>query len=195
MQFPLSLSFKIFGLAPQIYVTDAGGNSVLYVKQKLFKLKEAVQVYRDSSRQDLLYEIKADRIMDFRATYNFTDATGRTLGGVKRQGMRSIFSATYDIKDASGDTALVIREEAAWKRVLENMLGNIPVIGFLVIMFINPTYLVRDDAGNVLVKLVKQPAFFEGKFTIEKVGELGQDQQERVLLALLMMALLERSRG
>ena len=41
-RFPLELTFKILAIAPQIRVKDAEGNPVLYVKQKLLKLKEHV---------------------------------------------------------------------------------------------------------------------------------------------------------
>jgi hypothetical protein len=34
LQFPLSLSFKIIALAPQISVTDAAGQLIGYVRQK-----------------------------------------------------------------------------------------------------------------------------------------------------------------
>ena len=86
MNYPLQMNFKILGIAPQIFVTDANGSSVFYVRQKLFKLKEAVRVYRDKSREDLKYEIKADRILDFSAKYTFTDQNGSTVGAVGRKG-------------------------------------------------------------------------------------------------------------
>ena len=97
MKYPLNMRFKILGLAPQIYVTDAADENLFYVRQKLFKLKEAVKVYQDSSRSQVLYEINADRIIDFSAKYQFTDAQGQSLGAVGRKGMRSFFRASYDI--------------------------------------------------------------------------------------------------
>ena len=45
MQFPLQLRFKVLALATQIYVTDASGATVFYVKQKMFKLKEDIAVF------------------------------------------------------------------------------------------------------------------------------------------------------
>ena len=60
--FPLKLSFKIVALAPQIYVRDASGNEILYVRQKLLKLKDKIRVFADSSQTNQLYEIDADRI-------------------------------------------------------------------------------------------------------------------------------------
>ena len=70
MQFPLSLSFKILALAPQVYVRDASGVVQMYVRQKLMKLKEAVTVFADESQTTPLYTINADRVIDWSARYN-----------------------------------------------------------------------------------------------------------------------------
>ena len=48
MNFPLTLNFKKLALSPQISVTDASGRLLFYVKQKAFKLKEAVTVFAAS---------------------------------------------------------------------------------------------------------------------------------------------------
>ena len=101
MNYPLELSFKLIALASQIYVRDANGNLIGYVKQKLFKLKEDINVFADEGQTQLLYNIKADRVIDFSARYNFTDASGTPLGSIKRKGMRSIFRANYEIYDAN----------------------------------------------------------------------------------------------
>jgi len=195
MNYPLQMRFKIFGLAPQIFVTDAEGNSVFYVRQKLFKLKEAVRVYRDKSRKDLQYEIKADRIIDFSAKYNFTDTTGTALGAVGRKGMRSLFRATYDIYDGD-EKVMVLQEEDVWKRIIEGFLGRIPIVGYIIILLINPSYVVRRIDGPILFRLTKKPAFFEGKFSIDQIDTTVNDSEaNRALLSMLMLSLLERSRG
>jgi len=194
MDYPLTMSFKIFGFAPQIFVRALGGADVYYVKQKLFKLKEAVSVFRDKSQSDLLFTISADRVLDFSAKYNIKTAAGEVIGAVKRQGMRSLFRATYEIHDDGGQPVMTITEESVMKRMMDLLAGEIPVIGFVLTMLINPTYLVKRG-DEVVMKLVKKPAFFEGKFEIEQVTALSEMEEKRALLALLMMALLERRRG
>lgn len=195
MDYPLSLSFKVLGLAPQIYVRGAGGSDIFYVKQKLFKLKEAVQVFRDSSRSEHLYSIGADRIIDFSAKYTITDeASGSPIGAIKRQGMKSMFKAHYDVLDGDGGALMTIQEESVMKRILDRLVGEVPLIGFLLTMLINPTYLIEKD-GEVVLKLHKKPAFFEGKFEIEQVGQLSDTDEKVALLSILMMTLLERTRG
>ena len=194
MQYPLILSFKVMALAPQLSVTDAAGQQIFYVKQKLFKLKEAVNVFADATQTRQLFTINADRILDFSAQYHFSDSTGAKLGSVKRDGMRSLWRARYNVANGSAP-GLTIREENPWIRVVDGVLDQIPLVGMFSGYLFHPAYLVSDDQGRSLMRLVKQPAFFEGKFKIEKLAELQPAAETRILLSLLMMVLLERARG
>ena len=194
MQYPLDLSFKIMALAPQISVTDASGGLVFYVKQKLFKLKEEITVFADAKQTQPLYKINADRVLDFSARYHFTDVNGAELGSVKREGMRSLWRAHYDIFE--GDAlVMTIREENPWVKVLDGLFGQIPFIGMFSGYLFHHAFLVSRSDGTVVMRLKKQPAFLESKFTIEKQAELDEGRETRVLLSLLMMILLERARG
>ena len=99
MQYPLQLRFKLLSLSSQIFVTDSAGEDVCYIQQKMFKFKEHVVVYADSSKSQVLCEIKADRIIDWSASYHFFDPDGQAFGCVRRKGMKSIWSAHYDVFD------------------------------------------------------------------------------------------------
>ena len=194
--YPLDLSFKIVALAPQLSVTDASGRLVYYVKQKLFKLKEAVTVFADAEQTRPLYTINADRVFDISARYNFADAYGSHVGAVKRQGMRSLWKAHYDILDGDSDTPMMtITEEKGWVKVLDALLGEIPILGLFTGYMLHPAYLVTRSDGVVVMRLAKLPAFLEGKFKLESKLPLDEAEERRVLLSLLMMVLLERSRG
>lgn len=72
LNFPLEFKFKIGTLANDFNVTDAGGSTIAYIRQKMFKFKEAVMIYNNDSKSQLLYQINADRIIDFNAVYSFT---------------------------------------------------------------------------------------------------------------------------
>ena len=45
------------------------------------------------------------------------------------------------------------------------------------------------------MELIKQPALWEEKFTIESRAELSAQQQTRILVGLIMMVLLDGKRG
>lgn len=195
MKYPLQLSFKLIALASQIYIRDADGNLTGYVKQKLLKIKEDINVFADEQQTQHLYNIKADRIIDFSAKYNFTNAHGQNIGAIKRRGMRSIFKAHYEIFEASGVQSLEIREENGWVKVIDAVVGELPIVGMFTGYFFNPAYIVSRMDGTPLARLQKQPAFFEGIFKLEQLAQMSDEEEERVLLSTLTMTLLERARG
>ena len=196
MNYPLKLSFKLITLVSQIYIRDANGELLGYVRQKLLKLKEDINVFADEEQTHHLYNIKADRILDFSAKYNFTDNQGRSVGAIKRKGMRSIFKAHYEIYDSSGVLSMEIHEENGWIKVVDSLVGELPVIGMFTGYFFNPGYIIsRANGAAQIARLKKQPAFFEGIFELEKLGDLSEDDEALVLLSALTMTLLERSRG
>jgi hypothetical protein len=194
VNYPLQLSFKILAIARQLSVTDATGRLVFYVKQKAFKLKESVTIFADLEQTLPLYTINADRVLDFSASYHLTDRYGAPIGIVRRQGMRSVWKAHYEIVD--GDVpALTIQEANPWIKFLDGLIGEIPVIGMLTGYFFHPAYMVVRQDGTAVMRLEKQPAFLEGRYSIEKLASLSEPEEIRVLLGLLMVVLLERSRG
>ena len=197
MKYPLQLSRKILAASPQLYVTDADGNPVLYVKQKLFKLKEHVEVFTDNTKEKKLCEIKANKVIDWSAAYNFSNAEGNQFGGVRRKGLRSLWRAHYEIypNDATQPAEFTVREESVLIRFLDSFFSGLPIIGIFAGYFTNPSYIITDPDDNAVMRLKKKPALWEGKFSIESLAEIDSQQQIRILVALLMMTLLEQHRG
>jgi uncharacterized protein YxjI len=195
MNYPIELTFKLMALASQIRITDASGQMLGYVKQKMFKLKEDIRVFADEGQTNQLFGIKADKILDFSAKYNFTDRNGTSLGSIRRKGMRSIWKAHYEIYDERENLVMEIHEESAWVKVIDALVGEIPIVGMFTGYLFNPAYLVSKTGGAVVARLQKQPAFFEGKFQLTQQVQMEQTEETRLLLSVLTMTLLERGRG
>jgi len=201
-QYPLELRFKLIALAPRISVTDATGQEQLFVNQKILNLKEDVRIYRTSQKQHEVFRMKADRIIDFSATYRFTNsATESPLGAVKRKGMRSLWRATYFSDDAGGASTHHIKEDNPWVKVGDALLSEVPFLGFFTGYFLNPSYTAyrgqdREDESQPVMHLTKQPAFWESKYSVELADpSVSEDEEMRILLSLLMTVQLERRRG
>ncbi len=195
MKYPLTLTFKLLALASQIYIRDANGATVGYVKQKLLKLKEDINVFADENQTQILFNIKADRVIDFSAQYNFTDSQGAFLGSIKRQGMRSLWRTNYLIFDAQNRQLMEINEENAWIKVLDGLVGEIPIVGMFTGYVFNPAYIVSRMNQSPVARLQKQPAMFEGKFLVSTEAQFSEIDENIILLSILTMTLLERARG
>lgn len=195
MNFPLELRFKLLAIASQISVRDATGSLICYVKQRAFKLKEAVTVYADEAQTRPLYTIGADRILDISAEYHVADKSGQRLGTIKRHGMRSLWRAHYDVL-RGGQPVFSIEEENPWVKLVDGLLGEIPLVGILTGYFLHPAYrLTATATATAALRVVKQPALFEGVYRIERLAPLDEGDELLAVLAVLMMVLLERQRG
>lgn len=194
LQFPLQMSFKLIALAPQFLVKDAHGRPVAYVRQKLFKLKEAIMVFSNEKQDQLLHQIQADRVIDFSALYHFTDSQGMALGGIKRRGMRSMWRAGFDVQD-NGVTHFSINEKSVMTRFLDGLFSQVPLIGMFSGYLLHPAYQVTRPDGTLVAELTKQPALFEGLYSAEQKAPVSEREEQQLLLSLMTVLLLERSRG
>lgn len=195
MLFPLQFTFKITTITNDFRVHDAEGREQAFVRQKLFKLKEEIHVFSNEDRSQLNFKIKADRWLDFSATYRFFDARDKEVGSIVRRGMRSLWKASYQIFDENQQPDFAVNEENAMVKVFDGFFGELPIIGLFSGYFFNPSYTVTRPDGTIIARLQKEKSFFGRRFSVNKLAEFESGEENRILLGLMMMILLERDRG
>jgi uncharacterized protein YxjI len=194
LKYPIDFKFNIGTLANDFTATDAEGRTVAYVRQKLFKLKEDIVVFSDNSHSQENYRIKANKWLDFNTAYSITDAQGAEIGKVARKGWKSLWKVKYEIVNSDERIQFHITEKNGWVKVLDQLLGEIPILSFFTGYLFNPTYTVNNLEERTIMELKKMPSFFGRKFQITKLSE-EEVQEDRIVLSLMMMILLERRRG
>ena len=125
LQFPINFKFNISTFANDFTATDANNDTVAYVKQKMFKLKEDISVFDNQNKGHVHYKIKADKWLDFSTAYSFYDSEGKDIGKVLRKGWASIWKASYELADQNQKIQYHIKEENAWIKVFDSLLGEI----------------------------------------------------------------------
>lgn len=193
--YPIEFEFKVLAFAPQFYVRDGAGRDIAYVKQKLLKLKEDITVYGNESQTTPLYHIKANQWIDWSAFYNITDAAGTVLGKMGRKGALSLWKATYEIYDEHDKREFKIEEASAVVKLLDGLFSQVPLIGMFTGYVFNPKYNVTNSSGEKVAEFSKEASFLGKKFKLFLHGDITAQQEERIILSLMMMVLLERSRG
>lgn len=193
--FPLDFEFKIASLVNDFVAKDSTGKTIGYVRQKMFKFKEAISVFSDETKQHVQYTINADRVIDFNANYAFTDASGKNLGRIGRRGAKSILKAHYQIFDTEGEIEFTIQEENPWAKFFDALLSEVPLLGMFTGYFFNPRYIVKRVDGTLVARLSKEASFFGRRFKLAQIATIEKGEDERLLLGLMMMSLLERRRG
>lgn len=196
LNYPLDFKFKITTFSSDFNITDKDGKYVAYVREKIFKLKDDVIVYNDESKSQELFRIKANQWIDFNASFSITDLLNDVyFGRLARKGMRSIWKSHYNILDHKDQTKYQISEDNAWVKVIDGIVGEIPVLGMFTGYFLNPSYTVTDDAGKAYFRLKKMPSLIGRRFQLERLIDIDDEDESLVVLSLLMMVLIERSKG
>ena len=189
MDYPLFIKFKKVALSSRFSLLDMNGQTLAYVKKKMLKLKEEINVFKERDMQNLLFTIKADRIVDFSAAYTFFDQNNQHFGAIKREGMRSMWRASYLITGDNNEV-LSCTEDSVFIRFMDGFLGN-----FLGGLFFHPSYTVKRQDGTPIMQLKKMRSITESKFKITLLGEITETEEMKILLGLMMMVILERIRG
>jgi len=196
--YPLNMRFKIIALAPQIYITDASDAPLLYVRQKILNLREDVRIFRDDSKDEEIFRINTDQIIDIGALYRFTDSRiEQPIGAIKQRGLKTIWRAHYDIMSPNSDTPThELSEDNPWVKVADAIVGDIPILGMFAGYILHPSYTVHDTNGTPVMQLRKEPSFFERKYTIHLLEPgISAEEEKRLLLGVMMMIQLNRARG
>jgi hypothetical protein len=198
ISYPLTTTFKLLALSPEVTVRDSNQNIMLQVKQKALTLREETTVFADEQKTLPLYKMLADRVMGFRAVHRITRLSDNALvGSVKATGFRSLWRTQYDVADSSDKTILTVREENPWIKVIDELVGEIPLVGFIIASFINPTYLMTDEHGTALYRITKKRSLIERNFICEQIAQDSHPNVDErlVALALIQVIFLEHHRG
>jgi hypothetical protein len=113
---------------------------------------------------------------------------------VRRQGRRSLWKAHYEVMRGE-NVILTIREKNPWAKVGDALLTEVPGLGLFAGHLFHPRYAAFAANGAEVLLIAKQPAMFEGRYSVDKRADLTAADEAAAVLSLLMMLLLERRRG
>jgi uncharacterized protein YxjI len=172
--------FNLFGRTYKIF---HNGTLAFYVRQKLFRLKEAIKVYSDDSMQHIKLEIQARNVIDFSATYDVTDSeTRERVGSFARKGFRSMVRDTWTIMNAEGVEIGQIREDSALVAMIRRILLNLIPQTFH--MTVN-----NEDAGTIKQRFNLFKLVFDVTLNTERI-----DPRLGVAASVLLLAIEGRQK-
>ena len=167
------------------HVFDEDGELLAYSRQKAFKLKEDIRVYADESQSTELLTIKADRVIDFSASFSVIDSTnGTKVGSLRRKGMASLLRDTWEIFDETGQARGKMIEDSGGLAILRRMFD-------ILTMVIPQKFRIEYD-GQLVATMAQKFNPFVHKFDIEILDADDDDNTPRPLIvasAILLLAI------
>ncbi len=164
----------LFGRKFHVYGAD--GQQVLFVKHKIFSLKDEWSMFSDDSEKTALLRVKARTLMGMNIVTDVVDAaTDEKVGAVRNQGLKSLFKDTWEILDDADQPKGKFSEDsnALLRRFLPFLLGHWKL----------------EVGGVVVAKLDQNFKLFTKEFTLDLSMAAGR-VDTRLVLALSMLALM-----
>jgi len=168
---------KILAIAPTFEIFDIQGTPLVFCQEKLFKIKDDIRIYSDSSKNVELLRIKQRNIMDFVGVFDAIDpATNAKIGALRRKGWRSWMRDEWHLLNTDDQQVGTLLET-----------GN----AFLRRIFKFLPYTFAFNVGEQQVgTFIQHFAFFGYKATMDVTGWQAGPLDRRMAFAgaLLLMA-------
>jgi hypothetical protein len=117
------LKRQVFALSGKLRLFSPHGELVLFVEQKLLRLKEDIRVYGNEAKTDEVLTIKARTVIDFSAAYDVVDpADGTKVGVLRRKGLKSVLRDEWEVLDRDDRIIGRLFEDSIGRAMLRRML-------------------------------------------------------------------------
>lgn len=85
------------------HVYNEHNELIFFCRQKGFKLKEDIRLYRDESKSEEVLVLNARQVIDWGATYDvFDPVAGEVVGSLRRKAMKSMIRDEWLLLDPGG---------------------------------------------------------------------------------------------
>jgi uncharacterized protein YxjI len=117
------LKRQVLALTGKLRFYNPHDELVLYVEQKMFRLREDIRVFGDESKTQELLLIQARNIIDFSAAYDVIEAAnGQKVGALRRKGLKSMFRDEWEVLDAADQPIGMLFEDSVGQALLRRFL-------------------------------------------------------------------------
>ncbi|HEV3036817.1 MAG TPA: hypothetical protein VHA33_03425 [Candidatus Angelobacter sp.] len=178
---------KIWTFTPKFYFHDLNGNTLAFLRKKVFTLKDEIRVFTDENQSMELLHIKARKIIDWGTAFDVTDSINRQkVGVIKRQGWKSIVRKEWTIMDANEQEICTVKEDSLLLATLRRYLINII-----------PQSYIFEAGGRQLGTAKQNWNLFVLKMMVDFSGDPAKQLDRRLVAAavVLLMAVEGRQRS
>jgi len=177
---------KVLTVGNKYWIEDSNGQLLGFCKQKLFKLKEDIRIFKDEAMAQELFRIQQEQIMDAWGSFAVIDsATNSKLGYIKRDIMSAFGRDTWEIQTV---TKQIIG------RIFEHSLGKALARKYLPGGGLVPEEMTVELDGKKVAQ-INQEFKIIGDIWNMNILDLSPDVDRRVMLAcMLLMGNIERDR-
>lgn len=129
-----------------LYDNDSKGELVAFAEQSRFAFREAVTVYKNDTKADILFTIKAEKLLDIHGRFLVKDPEGNLIGYCRKAFGASLLRSTWEICDANDKVLFIARERSQAMAIIRRVAQFIPYLSDIAPFFPFNFIFERDGA-------------------------------------------------
>lgn len=174
--------YAVYGANPD----GSKAGLIAFVQQKRFAFKEKVSFYSDTSKTQLLFTFRAEKVLDVHGRYFVEDANGQLIGSFRKQFGKSLLNSTWNILDTSDTPYITVRESNQFLAIFRRFCGFIPYLGDLaelIVLLFRYHFVFLDNNGAEAGRYQKT-TLIRDHYRLDMTDEAYQATDWRVLAAM-----------
>jgi hypothetical protein len=168
---------KILSFAPKFFFLDENGNTLAFLRKKVFTWKDEIHVYTDETLTMELLTIKARKIIDWGTSFDVTDTINQQkVGALKRRAWKSLVRKEWTILDANDQEIGKIQEDSVFMATIRRYITNII-----------PQNYTFEIQGRRVGTAHQNWNFFAPKMEVDFSGDPGRNLDRRLVAAAIVL--------
>lgn len=111
-----------------LYERGTKGERIAFAEQARFAFREAVTVWTDDSKSDVLFTIKAEKLLDVHGKFLVHAVDGTRIGYCQKAFGASLLRSTWEVYDTSDTLLFTAKEKSQMVAVLRRIAHFIPFV-------------------------------------------------------------------
>lgn len=155
---------------------------IAYAEQAKMKIKEKISFYSDASKSNLLFTLRAEKVIDVHGSYFVEDSDGILIGSIRKDFKQSLLKSSWIISNAAGVEVLKFAEDNQVIAILRRVADLIPV-GDL-IKFFPYHFAVTDGVSGSQVGRYEKVSVIRDRYVLHLDESASSTVDHRLLIGM-----------
>lgn len=126
---PFVNRYSVFGTVSN---GEEKGELKAFAQQKRITFKEKITFYADATKQDVVFTLRAEKVLDVHGRYFIEDGQGARIGALKKEFGKSLLVSTWQILDADDQLVFRVMESSKALAIIRRFVGWVPYVGDII---------------------------------------------------------------
>ena len=173
------------------YADAVQGEMIAFAEQKRFAFREAFTVWKNDARNEVLFTVTAEKLLDIHGRFLVHDEHGVPIGYCRKVFGSSLVRSTWEVRGADETLHYTAKEKNVAIAVIRRIAQFIPYLTDIAPFF--PFNFVFEKDGAVVGEHHRVWGTLTDQYAIELHEQLKQSDRRLVLaLGILLDALQDR---